>query len=158
MFLDSRQILGTFQPNQTIEVYDRGDVKVGSAKIVEWDRNFFKLTLNELFGNFEEIAFRLQQNTQAYRIQVNSNNQARVGRVVLINSQSVHHFEGENGLYLDPHAGLLDSYILNFSSENVVTNYQYENTLNDEKRKIVLPSRRLMEKIRQDLKNLTGEE
>lgn len=158
LFLDTRAILGTFKPDQNIKIYDENSILIGSATIVEWDRTFSKLVVKNTTGNFEEIAARLQASSQKYLVEVDENNQAKLGRAVLMNSQAVHHFEGENGLYLDPYIGLLDSYILEYNNDKVVTNYQYENILNDEKRKILLPSRRLMQKIKQDLRNIASEE
>lgn len=151
LFVDTMQVVGTFEPKQQFTVLNSSLNQVASGEIVEWDRTLSKIVIQNTIGPFQEIATKLQDGTEKYIFFVDNNNKAKLGRVVLINSQALHHFQGENGLYIDPHAGALDSYILQFENVNVITNYDYENELNDLKRKILLPSKKLIQEIKRDL-------
>jgi hypothetical protein len=153
LFLETINVYGTFKPNDTIDIVDEFGVFQDSAVVEEWDRTYSKLVLKNYGNKFQEISEFLKLGIKRYFAKVNNQNIARIGRVVLSNSQVLHHFENENKIYLDPHSGLLDAYSLFFSNEFVVTNYQYEIEQNDSKRKIILPTRKLIQKIRKDLKD-----
>jgi hypothetical protein len=153
LFLETINVYGTFKPNDNIEIIDENGNVLDSAMVVEWDRTYSKLVLKNYGNKFQEINEFLKLGINRYFVRVNDQNIARVGRIVLSNSQALHHFENENKIYLDPHSGLLDSYSLFFSNEFVVTNYQFELEQNDSKRKIILPTRKLIQKIRKDLKD-----
>lgn len=153
LFLETINVYGTFNPGDVIQIINESGVAQDTAEVVEWDRSLSKLVVKNYGNKFEEISEFLRLGTTRYFARVDNKNIARVGRIVLSNSQALHHFENENKIYLDPHSGLLDDYSLYFSNENVVTNYQYEEELNNSKRRIILPSLKLIQKIRKDFKD-----
>lgn len=153
LFLETLNVYGTFKHGDNIEIIDENGNYQDSATVDEWDRTFSKLVVKNYANKFEEISDFLQLGTKRYFAKVNDKNIGRIGRVVLSNSQALHHFENENKIYLDPHSGLLDAYSLYFSNDNVVTNYQYEEEQNNSKRRILLPSIKLIQKIRKDFKD-----
>jgi hypothetical protein len=153
LFLETLNVYGTFNPGDTIEIIDETGAYQDTAIVNEWDRTYGKLVLTDYGNKFEEISEFLRLGTKRYFARVNDKNIARIGRVVLSNSQALHHFENENKIYLDPHSGLLDAYSLYFSNDNVITNYQYEEDQNNSKRRIILPSLKLIQKIRKDFKD-----
>lgn len=153
LFLEISNIYGTFKTNDFVKIVNEDNELKCSGIVNSWDRTYGKLTITNYSGNFEQVTQLLKLKTERFFVKVNDKNAARIGRIVLVDSQSLHHFEGENGLYLDPHGGLLDSYSLFDSNDFVVTNYQYEVNQNDAKRRIILPSRKLVEKIKKDFKD-----
>ena len=153
LFLEIMNVYGTFKKNDIVQIIDENNEIQDSAVVDEWDRTYAKLVLKNYGNKFEEISEFLKLGTKRYFVKVNNQNIGRIGRVILSNSQALHHFENENKIYLDPHSGLLDAYSLFFSNEFVVTNYQFEIEQNDAKRKIILPTRKLIQKIRKDLKD-----
>jgi hypothetical protein len=153
LFLETINVYGTFKVGQTVQIIDETGAIKDTAVVDEWDRTYGKLVLKNYGNEFQEISEFLKLGTQRYFARVNDENVGRIGRIVLSNSQALHHFENENKIYMDPHGGLLDAYSLFFSNEFVVTNYQYEIEINDSKRRIILPSLKMMQRIRKDFKD-----
>jgi hypothetical protein len=97
----------------------------GTATIDAWDRTLCKITLKNVTGIFE------QNDT----VTSDSSN-GTIARVVDRAEDAVHHFETQFGVRLDPYAGYLQAYLSNLDDTTVITNKQYEITLNDSKRSI----------------------
>lgn len=150
LFVDISNTFGTFTKDSFIRIIDEDNEQKAAGFVDSWDRTYGKLILRDYSGNFEDITQKLKTKTIKYFAKIDINNIAKIGRIVISNSQALHHFESDNKIYLDPHSGLLDAYSLYDSNNFVVTNYQYEIEQNDEKRRIILPSRKLIEKIKKD--------
>jgi len=110
------------------------------AEIVNWNASLSKLTIKLKKGSFNinnNISFLGQSAVLA-----------KIGRVVQYEQDALHHFETSNNIYIDPLLGYLQGYI-NGVSNNVVTNYDYEVTLNDNKRLIYIPIPEIARRIEQ---------
>ena len=110
----------------------KGDIVTSSSntsgEVIDWNASLSKLTIKPLTGRFvQNLSLRIK----------NEKYVGEIGRVNLYEQQSLHHFE-QDGYWLDPLLGYLQSYIAG-TSVNVVTNYDYELKLNDNKRNIVVP-------------------
>lgn len=114
------------------------------AEVVDWNASLSKLTIRKISGTFssnQNISF-LGSSTVI----------AKIGRVNNYEQESLHHFES-NGVYLDPLTGYLQGYIDGVSN-NVVTNYEHEVKLNDNKRYIYLPLPSVATRIEQEYAKL----
>lgn len=124
-----------------------------SATIKNWDSTLRKIEITNITGNLNSNI----SNTYTGRITSKNKNgntfYCTIGRVVFDNTYSLHHFEDNNGNYIDPYQDFIsrntnsneipainESFILknyiNGYDENVITNRQYEETINDNKRNI----------------------
>jgi hypothetical protein len=136
----------------SIKNYDinKGDIIIVAgnpnkkAEVIEWNASLSKLVIKIISGSFainDSISFL--------------NNGSFIGKVGRVNNyeqESLHHFE-LNGIYLDPLTGYLQGYI-NGISNNVITNYEYETKLNDNKRYIYLPLPTIATRIEQEYAKL----
>lgn len=110
------------------------------AQVVDWNASLSKLTIRKTKGNFavnNNISFS-----------GSSQILATVGRVVTYEQDALHHFATNTNTYIDPLTGYLQGYI-NGVSNNVVTNYDYEVKLNDDKRFVYLPLPEIARRIEQ---------
>jgi hypothetical protein len=99
-----------------------------TAKVIEWNPSLSKLTLDLIDGKFIRFATIFDENDFEIGI---------IMRISEYDLQSLHHFE-KDGVWLDPLLGYLQSYI-NGNNINVVTNNDYELSINNEKRNIIIP-------------------
>lgn len=102
-----------------------------SAEVVEWNASLSKLVIKYLSTRKMKINDRISILSDPL-VSI-----AVIGRVVDNNAFSLHHFELER-IYVDPLLGNLQGYVLG-GNENVVTNFDYETSLNDSKRFIFVP-------------------
>jgi hypothetical protein len=114
------------------------------AEVIEWNPSLSKLTVKKISGSFSA-----NQNLSFLGF---STVIAKIGRVVNYEQEALHHFE-TNGVYLDPLTGYLQGYISGVSN-NVITNYEYETKLNDNKRYIYLPLPAVVTRIEQEYAKL----
>ena len=73
---------------------------------------------------------------------------ANCHRIVHYEIESLHHFE-KDGVWIDPLIGYLQDY-LNGNDLNVITNHQYELSLNDKKREVFIPNKNYAKQIYDD--------
>lgn len=110
------------------------------AEIIDWNASLSKLTIKMKKGSFA-----INNNISLLG---QSSILAKIGRIVQYEQESLHHFETGNNTYIDPLTGYLQGYI-NGVSNNVVTNYEYEVRLNDNKRFIYIPTPEIARRIEQ---------
>jgi hypothetical protein len=124
----------------------RVEVGFDSYEVKSVDRNLNKVTLKEtlpLSVTTGDTA-RFYKDNQLLK-------QTTLRRVVYEDVFSIHHFEDEDGNYIDPRSTVdstpyqenltyLYQYVNGFAEEYVVSNYDYENKINDDKRNIILLS------------------
>jgi len=97
-----------------------------TAEIYEWDRNLAKLTIKNVQRKFNSLD-TITSNSAS----------ATISRIVRT-EDSLHHFQTESGVYLDPYLGYLQAYISGIDSTYVITNKQFEESVNNGKRKIYI--------------------
>ena len=125
------------------------------AKVISWDGNFDELAITGTTGTFSA-------NDQ---IQIISSDGLLVTETInktVDHTDALHHFEDSNGNYVDPFgatgvAGLQVDYVTNYKNDSVPsdvsikTNRDYEDDVNESKRKIKLLQSDFVEPILRDL-------
>jgi hypothetical protein len=108
-----------------------------TAQIVNWDASLSKLSVKTISGEFKNNTGKvfLEDDTEV----------GVIARVVNYEAQSLHHFE-QNGTWIDPLLGNLQGY-LSGTNIDVVTNEEYEASVNNKKREIFLPKKEFAKDI-----------
>lgn len=98
-----------------------------TAIIDSWDRTLAKLTVKSVNGIFNKTTITSPSATGIIK---------RIVRA----QDALHHFENEQGVKLDPLAGFLQAYISQSGQSDIyaITNKQYEEKINDDKRIIYI--------------------
>jgi hypothetical protein len=119
LFLNLDSFVNNFKVGETITSGQ------SSARVSEWNRTLCRLTIENVSGNFQ-IGNTITSNSSS----------AVIGRIVDRAEDAVNHFETQNGFILDPLVGYIQSYISSSNDQYVITNIQYEEKLNNQKRQI----------------------
>jgi hypothetical protein len=98
-----------------------------TATITAWDRTLCKITIKNVVGTF-----------QVNSVVTSNTSSGTIKRIIDRAESALHHFETENKIILDPYVGYLQSYISSQNEQYAITNLQYEERLNDEKRQIYI--------------------
>lgn len=118
-----------------------------TATITGWNSTLRKLEIDNIVGTFDSNISNTYTGNITSKNKNNETFKVAMKRVVFDNTFSLHHFENDDGTWIDPYENvtetgestyILKRYIENSSDLNVIVNRRYEEVVNDNKRKILL--------------------